>query len=545
MSDHDIFIAHAGIDKELAEALWDAIRARGKAPFLDSRDMPAGTVWSDALKQVLQSTPIVAVLVTSNWGEQHYASAEVAVAVDRLRNDDDPCVIVPILIDGAETPYGLENLVPIRASADDVDAIADALTADDPAVFYRRHERPWYRRLRPIHVAILAGVGSVLLGSLAFAAWSRDKQEALERDPLTKDRIVRIGAKHILESNVLCAVLEEAVSRVEGFKGRCLFDTGEDLAARDALLNNSIDLYVDYTGTVYARYLELESQDVLARQEKERALASGETPPSPEAKDRALEPLNALLDATPLPLSLNAPGTYLKAVALIGFTNNWELLLSRRFVEREALPARRARDGTLAIGLQDLFDRHESWRKLRVCAHGEFRRRNDGLLGLEVLARGSVDKFVEMPPHDRYCPLLEASGGEPSSTRSWPLCDLVDGYQTDPQVRILQDAERAVRVDDDLPFWPEYHTVVLSRWWFAWWYPQLTEALREVHVTRQEMDELLIDLTYDLEPGEDGHAALEAACSGGRNTTVDLAKLATVPEQQERVRRAVRAMLAR
>jgi hypothetical protein len=107
----DIFIAHAGQDKAIAEQLCDALEGGGHRVFLDARRLRPGDFWDRELPRALATSRVVVVLVSPHYAAAHYLRDEVADAINRARQAGTPRV-VPVYLDGLPppgtgAPYGL------------------------------------------------------------------------------------------------------------------------------------------------------------------------------------------------------------------------------------------------------------------------------------------------------------------------------------------------------------------------------------------------------------------------------------------------------
>lgn len=117
----DIFIAHAGTDKAMAEQLCARLEEGGHRVFLDARRLRPGDFWDVELPRALATSRVVAVIISSSYAAAHYLRAEVADAIDRSRRDGTPRV-VPVYLDGlpppgTSAPYGLGIIQSIDARA--------------------------------------------------------------------------------------------------------------------------------------------------------------------------------------------------------------------------------------------------------------------------------------------------------------------------------------------------------------------------------------------------------------------------------------------
>ncbi|HEV7762006.1 MAG TPA: TIR domain-containing protein [Acidimicrobiales bacterium] len=107
----DIFIAHAGPDGKLAEALYDELSPKADC-FLDTRDVLPGDNWDRVIARAQQQSWITVVIVSSRSDDAYYERDEVAAAVSYARASPDSHRVVPLIYDSGGTapplmPYGL------------------------------------------------------------------------------------------------------------------------------------------------------------------------------------------------------------------------------------------------------------------------------------------------------------------------------------------------------------------------------------------------------------------------------------------------------
>ena len=117
----DIFIAHAGPDKAIAEQLCDRLEEGGHRVYLDARRLRPGDFWDRELPRALATSRIFTVLVSAHYGTAHYLQDEVVAAINRARRDGTPRV-VPVYLDGlpppgTDAPYGLGRIQSIDVRA--------------------------------------------------------------------------------------------------------------------------------------------------------------------------------------------------------------------------------------------------------------------------------------------------------------------------------------------------------------------------------------------------------------------------------------------
>ncbi len=109
----DFFLAHAGEDKAIAEELYAALAAGGRARvFLDFKCLKLGDDWAEALAAAQRASRVTAVLVSEKTQRAYYQREEIAAAIDIARHDPGDHRVVPIYLDGqpndrSSIPFGL------------------------------------------------------------------------------------------------------------------------------------------------------------------------------------------------------------------------------------------------------------------------------------------------------------------------------------------------------------------------------------------------------------------------------------------------------
>jgi TIR domain-containing protein/uncharacterized protein DUF4328 len=97
-----VFISHASEDRDVAEAVCDAIEARGVRCWIAPRDITPGQDYAEALYEaIVECRALVLVL-----SERSVASQQVLREVEQALRDSDP--IIPFRIDDAQLPPGLQ-----------------------------------------------------------------------------------------------------------------------------------------------------------------------------------------------------------------------------------------------------------------------------------------------------------------------------------------------------------------------------------------------------------------------------------------------------
>ncbi len=106
----DVFIAHAGPDRVVAESLFDLLQAKARV-FLDSRRLQPGDLWNQVLPRAQERSYMTVVLLGENPDRAYYLQSEIASAISLARIDGERHRVVPVYLGGeqgrARTPYGL------------------------------------------------------------------------------------------------------------------------------------------------------------------------------------------------------------------------------------------------------------------------------------------------------------------------------------------------------------------------------------------------------------------------------------------------------
>lgn len=108
----DFFIAHAGLDAAIAEAIY-AHLAPHASVFLDTKCLTAGDDWDQRLYKEQANSRITVVLVSAHTDGAYYQREEIASAIQMARNSTAGHVVVPVLLpdedsrDRLRIPYGL------------------------------------------------------------------------------------------------------------------------------------------------------------------------------------------------------------------------------------------------------------------------------------------------------------------------------------------------------------------------------------------------------------------------------------------------------
>jgi hypothetical protein len=105
----DIFLSHAGPDRQAATELYDELAAHCKV-FLDSKSLRLGDSWDEAIAAAQQASKVTLVLISNQVDNAYYQREEVARAIDLARTRTSGHRVIPVLLDDSameQAPYGL------------------------------------------------------------------------------------------------------------------------------------------------------------------------------------------------------------------------------------------------------------------------------------------------------------------------------------------------------------------------------------------------------------------------------------------------------
>ena len=83
----DFFLAHAGVDSSIAEALYDLLALHSNI-FLDSRCLLFGDDWDEELILAQSKSLVTIVLVSPHTDKAYYQREEIANAIVKVLGDD-------------------------------------------------------------------------------------------------------------------------------------------------------------------------------------------------------------------------------------------------------------------------------------------------------------------------------------------------------------------------------------------------------------------------------------------------------------------------
>jgi len=240
---------------------------------------------------------------------------------------------------------------------------------------------------------------------------------------------ITVGSKNFTENIILAHMMAELIEAKTGLRVDRKVNLGGSNVAWKALLNNDIQLYPDYTGTIVANYYQEETGTSQETLEKTRELL---------AQDN---------------LAFLAP---------FGFNNAYTLAVSQETAAK--------------YGLKTFSDLAEVAGELVLGCEFEFLDRPDGYPGLQETYGMKFKDALGMDHGIMYRSLVEGK------------VDVIDAFATDGQIVV----HNLVILEDDKEFFPPYDAGPLIRKEVLDKYPELESVLNALGgaITEAEMQAL-------------------------------------------------------
>lgn len=100
-AEFEVFLSFRGPDTRLnfADCLYHSLNGAGIRVFRDDEEIRKGKTIGGELERVIKSSPICMPIFSRNYASSAWCLRELAYMVDRLRNNDDKALILPIFFD--------------------------------------------------------------------------------------------------------------------------------------------------------------------------------------------------------------------------------------------------------------------------------------------------------------------------------------------------------------------------------------------------------------------------------------------------------------
>lgn len=240
---------------------------------------------------------------------------------------------------------------------------------------------------------------------------------------------ITVGSKNFTENIIIAHMMADLAEAHTDLTVERKVNLGGSNVAWTALMNDDIQMYPDYTGTIVANYYQEKTGASQETLEKTKALVL-------EDKLKALKPL--------------------------GFNNTYTLAVTRETAQK--------------YKLSTFSDLAKAAGQLTLGCEFEFKDRPDGFPGLQTAYKMN---FKDVKGMDHGIMYRSLSEGE---------IDVVDAFATDGQIKVFD----LKILEDDLEFFPPYDCLPVVRQDTLDKYPEIEEALNKLagKIDERTMQEL-------------------------------------------------------
>jgi hypothetical protein len=115
VSRYDFFIAYATPDRRQAQNLCWFLQDDACEVFLDVQDLSPGAVWPPALREALEASRAIVVLVSTHADDAFYQQEEIVRAIQLARDKPSAHTVIPVILEklpqgAVSMPYGMSSL---------------------------------------------------------------------------------------------------------------------------------------------------------------------------------------------------------------------------------------------------------------------------------------------------------------------------------------------------------------------------------------------------------------------------------------------------
>ena len=115
VSRYDFFIAYATPDRQKAQALTWFLQDASRKVFLDVKDLSPGVLWQPALREALEASRAIVVLVSTHADDAFYQQEEIVRAIQLARDKPRAHIVIPVILEklpqgAVSMPYGMSSL---------------------------------------------------------------------------------------------------------------------------------------------------------------------------------------------------------------------------------------------------------------------------------------------------------------------------------------------------------------------------------------------------------------------------------------------------
>ena len=99
VSCYDFFIAYATPDRQQAQDLCWFLQDNSRKVFLDVQDLSPGALWQPALREALEASRAIVVLVSTHADDAFYQQEEIVRAIQLTRDKPRAHTVIPVILE--------------------------------------------------------------------------------------------------------------------------------------------------------------------------------------------------------------------------------------------------------------------------------------------------------------------------------------------------------------------------------------------------------------------------------------------------------------
>lgn len=307
----------------------------------------------------------------------------------------------------------------------------------------------WARPGRNVRISCIRkayiGVFLLILGAVYFYTPPQHRNSELASVSIPADTpIIRVGGKNFTEQMILAELVAQQIENVTGYQVERQFNLGGTIICHNALINDEIDLYVEYTGTALTAILKQELQ------------------PDDRRSERLIQRINDFY-------TQEFQCRFLKP---LGFNNTYAIMV------KESVGSQ--------LGWNKISDLQNVASDLKAGFNSEFSEREDGYPGLSEAYLLKFGYIQNLAPELIY-PAIDSG-----------QVDLICGFSTDGKI----PAYHLRILEDDRNFFPPYEAVPVARMETLKQFPKIEEALLDLEGLINDSD--MQRLNQQAEAGAQG-----------------------------------------
>jgi hypothetical protein len=118
---YDFFIAYATPDRPKARRLYWFLQDASCKVFLDVENLGPGALWTSALREALEASRAIVVLVSTQADDAFYQQEEIVRAIELARDKPGAHTVIPVTLEklpqgAVSKPYGMSSLQALDAT---------------------------------------------------------------------------------------------------------------------------------------------------------------------------------------------------------------------------------------------------------------------------------------------------------------------------------------------------------------------------------------------------------------------------------------------